>query len=60
MSTWNKNIYRSIIIASFLGIVILVLFGISQVFSYLNTGADRSSMLHLKLENNQVYLPKIL
>ncbi|WP_299434727.1 cellulase family glycosylhydrolase [uncultured Aquimarina sp.] len=60
MSTWNKNIYRSVILASFLGIIILMLFGISQVLSYLNTGADRSSMLHLKLENNQVYLPKVI
>ena len=60
MSTWNKNIYRFVIIASFLGIVILILFGISQVLSYLNTGADRSSMLHIKLEDNQVYLPKVI
>ncbi len=59
MKTWNKNIYRSVILVSFLGIIILILFGISQVLSYLNTGANRSSMLHVNFENSQVYLPKV-
>ncbi|WP_271782177.1 cellulase family glycosylhydrolase [Aquimarina algiphila] len=59
MTSWNRNIYRSFIIISFIGIVVLVLFGISQVLSYLNTGADRTSMLHLAVSKEQVYLPKL-
>ncbi len=59
MIDWNRNIYRSLIIISFIGVIILTLFGISQVLSYLNTGADRTSMLHLAVSKEQVYLPKL-
>nr|WP_106792770.1 cellulase family glycosylhydrolase [Aquimarina sp. Aq78] len=59
MMGWNRNIYRSLIIISFVGAIILILFGISQTLSYLTTGADRSSMLHLALHKEQVYLPKL-
>ncbi|WP_103866909.1 cellulase family glycosylhydrolase [Aquimarina sp. I32.4] len=59
MISWNKNIYRSLIIISFIGVVILVLFGISQALSYLNTGADRTSMLHVAVQKERVYFPKI-
>ncbi|WP_108809110.1 cellulase family glycosylhydrolase [Aquimarina spinulae] len=59
MMGWNRNIYRSLIIISFVGVIILMLFGISQTLSYLTTGADRSSMLHLALHKEQVYLPKL-
>ncbi len=60
MRSWNKNIYRSVIIFSFLGVVILILLGIGTVLSYLNTGADRSSMLHVELNKDPVYLPKVI
>ncbi len=60
MTNWNKNIYRSLIISSFLGIVVLILLGIGKTLSYLNTGADRSSMLHLALDKDQAYLPKVI
>lgn len=56
---WNKNIVRVGLIVSFLAINALLLFGISSVFSYLNTGADRSSMLHLASPLKNMYLPKI-
>ena len=59
MISWNRRIYRSLIIISFIGVIILILFGISQVLSYLNTGADRTSMLHMTLHKEQVYLPKL-
>ncbi|WP_411029948.1 glycoside hydrolase family 2 TIM barrel-domain containing protein [Spongiimicrobium sp. 3-5] len=55
----NKNSYRAILILSFLAINALILFGISAVFSYLNTGADRSSMLHLEEVMDEVYVPKV-
>ncbi len=60
MISWNRYIYRIFIIISFVGVIVLVLFGISQTLSYLNTGADRSSMLHLALNKEQIYLPKIV
>jgi len=56
----NKNIYRVILLLSFLGLNALLLFGISSVLSYLNTGADRSTMLHLKEELKETYQPKIV
>ncbi|WP_103071587.1 glycoside hydrolase family 2 TIM barrel-domain containing protein [Aquimarina sediminis] len=59
MIGWNRYIYRSLIIVSFIGIIVLVLFGISQTLSYLSTGADRTSMLHLAVKKEQVYLPKL-
>ncbi|MBU2996684.1 glycoside hydrolase family 5 protein [Cellulophaga baltica] len=55
----NRNIYRGILILSFLAVNGLILFGISSVLSYLNTGADRTSMLHLEVEREDVYLPNV-
>jgi len=60
MTKWNKNIYRTLIIGSFVGLVILIVFGISQTLSYLNTGADRSSMLRVVIDKTPVYVPKII
>jgi len=59
MKVQNKNIYRSLILTSFVGILALIIFGIGQTLSYLNTGADRSSMLKIAIDKTQVYLPKI-
>jgi len=56
----NKNIYRAILLLSFLGLNVLMIFGISSVWSYLNTGADRSNMLHLKEDLNETYQPKMV
>lgn len=55
----NKNIYRALLLISFLAINATILYGISAVLSYLNTGADKSSMLHLQTKTNEAYLPKI-
>lgn len=55
----NRNFYRGFLGATFVGVNILILFGISSVLSYLNTGADRSSMLHLEVEREEVYLPNV-
>ncbi|NJB71038.1 hypothetical protein GGR42_001500 [Saonia flava] len=55
----NRNIYRSLLILSFLGINGLILFGLSTTLSYLNSGADRSSMLHLEANLDESYLPKM-
>ncbi|WP_316927699.1 cellulase family glycosylhydrolase [Maribacter sp. HTCC2170] len=55
----NRTIYRVLLILSFLALNGLILFGLSSVWSYLNTGADRSKMLHLPQELSANYLPKI-
>ncbi len=60
MMTPNRNIYRILLILSFLVLNGGILYGISQVFLFLNTGADRTSMLNLTKKNQQVYLPKFI
>ncbi|MGF1558228.1 MAG: cellulase family glycosylhydrolase [Flavobacteriaceae bacterium] len=48
-----------LLIATFLGVNVLILSGIASVLSYMNTGADKSSMLHLEAPMDKVYAPKI-
>jgi len=60
MTKWNKRIYRGLILTSFIGVMVLCIFGIGQVLSYLNTGADRSSMLHISSNRENKYTPKVI
>lgn len=55
----NKNILRGILILSYVVIISFIIYGISAVYSYLNTGADRSKMLHTEIRKIDQYLPKI-
>ena len=55
----NKNILRVVLIVSYIAITALVVFGISSLYSYLNTGADRSSILHTDIKKIDQYLPKV-
>ena len=55
----NKNILRIALILSYVVIIALVVFGISSLFSFLNTGADRSTILHTEIKKIDQYLPKI-
>ncbi len=55
----NKNIYRSLLVISFIVINALIIFGISEVLSYFKTGATRSAMLRLEVKNKDTYLPKV-
>ncbi|AFU68400.1 glycosidase, putative [Psychroflexus torquis ATCC 700755] len=59
MINLNKNIIRSILIPSYVLIIIIIISGLSSLFAYLNTGADRSSMLHVKLEKIEQYIPEV-
>ena len=59
MTRWNKHVYRSLLLVSFIGVNALILMGIGSVIAYLNTGAERSSILHLGMELEQVYLPSV-
>ncbi len=56
----NKNMYRALLLLSFLGLNGLILFGIASTWAYLNTGADRFSMLHLQMDIEEAYLPKVI
>jgi hypothetical protein len=56
----NRNITRAILILSFILINVLLLLGISKVLDFLNSGADRTSMLHLEKETINTYLPKVV
>ncbi|MEY8850073.1 cellulase family glycosylhydrolase [Psychroserpens sp. XS_ASV72] len=40
-------------------IIGFIIYGISAIFGYLNTGADRSSMLHTEIQKIEQYTPKI-
>lgn len=59
MKTLNKNILRGILLASYLLIVSLVIAGISSLYGYLNTGADRSLMILSETKKAERYLPEI-
>ena len=59
MTRWNKHVYRTLLLVSFIGVNALILMGIGSVIAYLNTGAERSSILHLGMELEEVYLPKV-
>ena len=55
----NKNILRSVLVLSYITIIALILFGVSSLYTYLNTGADRSTMLHTEIKKIDQYLPKL-
>ena len=55
----NKNIYRGVLILSFVALNGFILYGASSVLAYLKTGADRSTMLHTEVKSEDVYLPKM-
>ncbi|WP_289041200.1 cellulase family glycosylhydrolase [uncultured Zobellia sp.] len=55
----NRTLYRIFLLVTFLALNGLILFGISSAWTYLNTGADRTSMLHLHEDISASYLPKV-
>jgi hypothetical protein len=55
----NRNIYKTALILSFILISIFALLGLAKTLDYLNTGAERTSMLHLETESEDIYLPKV-
>ena len=60
MVSFNKNIVRVILITSYIVIIGLIVSGISALFGYLNTGADRSAMLHTEIKKIEQYAPKVV
>jgi hypothetical protein len=55
----DKNIMRSFLVLTYVVIISLLIFLISSAFTYLNTGADRSKMLHTEVQKIEQYLPKM-
>lgn len=55
----DRNIIRAFIILLYVTIISILLFLISSLFSYLNTGADRSKILHTEVKKLDLYLPKV-
>lgn len=56
----NRNLIRVILIIFYMLITSIILFLMSSLFSYFNTGADRSKMLHLEVKKVDQYLPKVI
>jgi len=55
----NKLLYQVVLLASFLAVNGLILFGISAAWAFMNTGADKTSMLHLEVPMEDVYKPSL-
>lgn len=56
----NRNTIRIVLFSSFILLNLLLLLAINNVLTYLNSGADRTSMLHLEKETINTYLPKVV
>ncbi|WP_420571118.1 glycoside hydrolase family 2 TIM barrel-domain containing protein [Kordia sp.] len=59
MVATDKNIMRGFLVLTYVFIISILIFIISSSFSYLNTGADRSKMLHTEVTKEEIYLPKM-
>ncbi len=59
MTRINRNILRGVLVLSYIIIIAVVVLGVGRIFSYLNTGADRSTMLHTEIKKIDQYLPKL-
>lgn len=55
----HKNVLKTILFTIYVGVTILVIYGLSAVFTYLNTGADRNLMLYTKINETVHYQPQI-
>ena len=55
----NKYFIRVIAMFFYIMVISILLFLVSSLFTYLNTGADRSKILHLEVKKIDQYLPKI-
>jgi len=59
MASTNKIIIRFVAATIYILLISVVLFLFSSLYSYFNSGADRSSMLHIATPQNRQYVPKI-
>ncbi|WP_299431916.1 glycoside hydrolase family 2 TIM barrel-domain containing protein [uncultured Maribacter sp.] len=56
----NKTLYRIVLITTFLAINGLIISGIGAAWAFMNTGADKTSMLHLEVPMDDVYKPSLV
>ena len=59
MVSTKRQIVRGILMLTYVLIIALLLFLTSSLYSFLNTGADRSTILHTEVKKIEQYLPKI-
>ena len=55
----NKAIIRGVLMLTYVFIISIILFLVSSLLNYLNTGADRSKMLHTEIKKEAQYVPKV-
>lgn len=55
----NKNLYRALLLGCFLLTNALIIFGIGSAWSYLNSGADKASILHIGENLTKMYQPSV-
>lgn len=55
----KKNILKTVLISIYIIVISVAIYGLSAVFAYLNTGADRNLMLHHKINETLHYQPDI-
>lgn len=55
----NRTILRAAVLLSYVVITLFLVYGVAALYSYLNTGADRSKMLHTELKKIDQYLPEL-
>ncbi|WP_421807613.1 glycoside hydrolase family 2 TIM barrel-domain containing protein [Flagellimonas sp.] len=55
----RKNLYRSLLLLSFLAVNAGIIYGLASAWTFLNTGADKSSILHIGGAIELAYQPKI-
>lgn len=60
MVTINRRIIRGVLMLTYVLTIAILLFLVSTLYSFLNTGADRSKMLHTEVKKVEQYVPKIL
>ncbi len=56
----NKTLYRTVLIITFIAINTLIIYGIGAALAFMNTGADKTSMLHLEVPMDDVYKPNLV
>jgi hypothetical protein len=59
MVNLKKLTIRSLSILLFMSLLGVLIFGVSSLFSFLNTGADRSKMLRAEVFQTRQYIPNI-
>lgn len=55
----RKNTYRALLLLSFLAMNVFIVYGLAAAWSFLNSGADRSTILHIGGDLKKAYQPRI-